>query len=374
MVIIMEIKKESLKKYLENKFGKPIKINELRLLGKGVYGTAYLIDFNSKNKRKRLVLKTMAHGGFGHDYLSDIAQNLILANDTFNKLPKHIKSFDVAGAKKDSLVSIGGMKNYYILLEEAKGISYNADLDRILKNGITELDKKRVVALANYLAQIHKKKIKMPALYVRRARDLVGHGEYIMGVLDGYPENSFLDAQKKVELVKKCVFWWVKLKNYGHRLSVIHGDFHPFNILFKPQTANCKLQTNFILLDRSRGEFGEPADDTTSLANNFIFWGLVKYGKLIGEFKELFDLFFETYLKKTKDYEMRDVIAPYFAFRAIVVANPTFYPDKWFLERGCKNPDEVRRKLFSFANSILDTDKVDLSRINNYIEGQKFIY
>ncbi len=364
----MEIQKDSIKKYLSKKFGGPIKINDFRILGKGVYGTAHLIDFNSKSGANRVVLKTMNRGGFGHDYRSDIAQNLILANDTFNKLPKHIKSFDVIGEKNGELFSIGGAENYHILLEEAKGITYYTDLDRILKEGLTELDKKRTKAMAEYLASLHKEKGKEESLYVRRARDLVGHGEYIMGVLDGYPKGA-MDSKMKIEIGKKCIDWWQKLQKYSHRLSVIHGDFHPFNVLFKDEKS-----TEFVALDRSRGEFGEPADDTTSLVMNYIFWSFVKYGGLTGEFKQLFDLFFETYFKKTKDREQLQVIAPYFAFRAIVVGNPIFYPDKWFIERGCKKPNEVRKKLYNFANAVLSEEKVDLSRINNYAEGSRIIY
>src|SRR3989344_921862 len=255
----MELQKDSLKKYLGQKFGKPVKINDFRIIGEGVYGTAYLLDFKAKNGANRLVLKTMNRtGGFGHDYLSDIAQNLILANDTFNKLPKHIKSFDVIGEKKGELFSIGGADNYHILLEEATGTTYYTDLDRILKEGLTELDKKRVKAMAEYLASLHKEKGTEPQLYVRRARDLVGHGEYIMGVLDGYPKGA-MDSKMKIEIGKKCIDWWQKLQKYSHRLSVVHGDFHPFNVLFKDE------KTDFVTLDRSRGEFGEPADDTTSL-------------------------------------------------------------------------------------------------------------
>ncbi|HIK00319.1 TPA: phosphotransferase [archaeon] len=365
----MEINKENLKTYLAKKFGGQIKFKEFKKLGKGVYGEAYLIDFNSGKGRKKVVLKTMAEGGFGHDHLSDIAHNLILAHDTFNKLPLHVKSFDVLGLKGDELVSIGGIKKYYILLQEAKGKTYDSDLDRIFKEGISDLDKRRVKTLAEYLAKIHKEKISRPELYARRARDLIGHGEYIMGVLDGYPKGSFLDEQRKIEFVKKCVEWWRKLKSYSDRLCVIHGDYHPFNIVFQDEKSS-----EFILLDRSRGEFGEPADDLTAFAMNFIFWSITKYGKLIGEFKELFDLFFETYLKKTKDFQILEVAQPFFAFRAIVVANSVFYPDNWFIERGAKNPNKVREKLFSFAINILDANRIDLQKINDYIEGAKVIY
>ncbi len=350
------IRQDELLNYLENKFGN-IKLNKFELLGKGVYGTAYLIDFTLENgENKRLVLKTMARGGFGHDYKSDIAANLILAHDTFNKLPKHIKSYDVLGIN-DEIVSLGDVKDYYILLEEAVGTTYNNDLDRIFKEGLSEEDKEKARKLAEYLAEIHKR-VNKPELYIRRARDLVGHGEYIMGVLDGYPEGS-IDPKTKVEIVKKCVGWWEKLREYTHRLSVIHGDFHPFNIVFKGD--------DFVLLDRSRGEFGEPADDTTSLTMNYIFWSLVKYGKLDKEFKELFEIFFKTYFEKTNDKEMLELMQPFFTFRAVVVANPVFYPDSWFKERGA-DANEIRKKILNFANNILDLDKFEIEKVNLYLK------
>ena len=96
----MAINKDKLVQYLEKKFGK-VTLNKFEELGKGVYGTAYLIEFSSAQGNQRLVLKTMDLGGFGHDYKADIAHNLILANDTFNQLPKHIKSFDVVAASKE---------------------------------------------------------------------------------------------------------------------------------------------------------------------------------------------------------------------------------------------------------------------------------
>ena len=51
---------EKLVLYLKKKFKSDVKINEFKQIGKGVYGTAYLIDFNTEKENKRLVLKTMA--------------------------------------------------------------------------------------------------------------------------------------------------------------------------------------------------------------------------------------------------------------------------------------------------------------------------
>ena len=54
------------------------------------------------------------------------------------------------------------------------------------KTGKTRLDKKRAVAI---LAAIHRVKRKDPDLYRRRLRELIGHGECIMGLTDSYPKR-----------------------------------------------------------------------------------------------------------------------------------------------------------------------------------------
>jgi hypothetical protein len=126
--------------------------------------------------------------------------------------------------------------------------------------------------------------------------------------------------------------------------------------------------TEFILLDRSRGEYGEAADDLTALTINYIFWSLIKYGCFKAEFKELFDLFFDTYMKKTKDKEMLEIIQPFFTFRAIVIANPIFYTDSWFKKQGYKgDAKKLRRTLFNFAHTILKEKDFKLNKIEKYL-------
>lgn len=355
-------------KYLTEKFH-ATKVNEFRELGKGVYGTAFLIDFDTPQGKRRVVLKKMNLGGFGHDYFSDIAGNYILENSCYGNLPQHIKSFDVIGVTpQGALQPCGDSREFYILMEEARGREYNKDLNEVMRNGATDRDRTRARKLAEYLVRIHAVKKDAPPLYIRRARELVCHGEYIMGVLDGYPtqglNESFISRKEFTDIARNCVDWWMKLKEYTHRLSQVHGDYHPFNVMFQDDDS-------FIVLDRSRGEWGEPADDVTAMLINYLFWSLIKYGDLRGEFRELFDIFLNTYLEGTGDKELLDVVQPFFAFRAIVVANPVFYPDEWFEKNNYpRKGSEIRRKLFNFTRNVLKAKRFDPKKVNSYLRDK----
>jgi hypothetical protein len=120
--------------------------------------------------------------------------------------------------------------------------------------------------------------------------------------------------------------------------------------------------TDFTVLDRSSGEWGEAAYDVSSMTINYLFFGLIKTdGKEVDkEFKELFKLFFDTYLEKTGDEELLEVIQPFFAFRGLVVASPVWYPNISL---------DTRRKLFNFIRNVLDVDEFDYKRVEKYLEG-----
>jgi aminoglycoside phosphotransferase (APT) family kinase protein len=126
------------------------------------------------------------------------------------------------------------------------------------------------------------------------------------------------------------VDWRQKLKGRVHRLRQVHGDFHPWNILFDQGTEFC-------LLDRSRGEWGDPADDVTCLTMNYVFFSMQKSGRLEGPFEQLFRRFWERYLERSRDAEMLQVAAPFLVFRALVMAHPVWYPQL---------SDDIRRSSF----------------------------
>jgi hypothetical protein len=174
-----------------------------------------------------------------------------------------------------------------------------------------------------------------------------------MGLIDSYPSHSdVIDAGLLQDIERLCVDWRWRLKDRVHRLRQVHGDFHPWNILFGEGT-------DFRLLDRSRGEWGDPADDVSCLTMNYIFFSLQRSGRLDGNFESLFLRFWQRYLATTDDNEMLEVVAPFFAFRGLVMAHPVWYP---------RLEPAVRQRLFSFIFAVLNRKRFEPSEVNLYCD------
>ena len=80
------------------------------------------------------------------------------------------------------------------------------------------------------------------------------------------------------------------------------------------------------LLDASRGGLGDPADDVTCLAVNYVFFALGRRSSA-GALRELWHRFWSRYLAGSGDRELLEVAAPFLAWRGLVLACPRWYPD-----------------------------------------------
>jgi hypothetical protein len=357
--------KENLAAYLSSLYQTEVHVNTVSPLesektGKKIkgygYGRPLYIEFSYGKEHERIVLHTIRPGKFGHERVSDRAASLILDLNSFNLLEKHVRALD-AGAilSENGLLSVGKAEEFFLLTVYEEGEPYAQDFKRISQaKSLDEIDQQRVLLLADYLADIHAVKHEHPSLYLRRVRDLFGHGEGIFGIVDSYPPDSNFAPPERLEAIEeKLIEWRWKLKRFEHRLCQVHGDFHPWNILFKENQ-------DFVVLDRSRGIWGEAADDVSALTINYLFFSLQTYGKWEGPFKILYEFFWDRYLDRTNDEEMLALIQPFTIWRALVLADPVWYPNL---------ADDVRRQLFVLIENLLQVNQFDPRQMGQYLKG-----
>jgi hypothetical protein len=363
-----QIQPEELGRYLAERTGTPVQIQELRQLrgeAKGGtalkqfgYGRPLLVRYRVDGREVWEVFHRIRRNSFGRERDDDRAAAVWLDFHTFNCLPRHVPAVDMLVQTGEGRIeSIHAAEELLLVTAYRPGHLYADDLVRIRDEGILQpLDVQRAEALAAYLAEIHGLKHDDPAFWQRRLRDLIGHGEGIMGLTDNYPADLPYATEADLCLIEEAANRWRwRLKPLSHRLCQVHGDFHPFNLLFEQGLE-------FHVLDRSRGAWGEPADDVSCLAINYLFFSLQRSGWLEGTFCELHDLFWEHYLDLRPDDQLVAVIQPWFAWRALVLASPVWYPTI---------AEEVRCKLLTFARRVLSEDRYDYRRVNQYLEGAR---
>lgn len=360
---MLDLKPANLENYLQSVLSGNIKLTGVGEIGsldeQGMkefgYGKPMLISYTRDNQPCQAVISAMKGDKYGHQYYWDRAAILMFQYETGGLMKRHVQPLGLGYIDDSgSLVPVKNVKEFFIVNEKVEGSDYFLDLERIKEQGINQSDLDLAAGFAEWLADLHSSKSQEQDLYERRIRQLIGDSECIFGILDGYPQPyDQFPEERCIALEQKLVAWRWKLKKYTHRLSDVHGDFHPWNVLVTEGG-------DFSVLDRSRGQWGEPADDVSTMTCNYLLYSLYSGPQLSGDFEKLYLALWDTYLEKTNDREILEVIAPFYVFRGLVIASPQWYPG---------HPLEVRQALFRFMENILDDSSFDYTRMNKYLQG-----
>lgn len=351
-------------RYLTERHGAPVDVQSVRELDGQTtrkealkqfgYGRPLLVTYRVGDQQRSEVFHRIRRNAFGREREDDRAAVVWLDYHTFNRLPRHVTAVDMLLHTTDGrLQSIQTAAELLLVTAYQPGALYAADLARIRDEGVLQpIDWERAANLAHYLADIHQAAHHDPTLWQRRLRDLIGHGEGIMGLTDSFPTGlAYADKNFLQEIETQANRWRWRLKPRHHRLRQVHGDFHPFNIGFTESG-------DLFVLDRSRGEWGEPADDVSCLTINYLFFSLQRDGQWARPFTDLHDHFWQHYLAARPDEELTAVIQPWFAWRALVLASPLWYPHL---------TETTRRQLLTFARRVLALECFDYGQVGDLI-------
>jgi hypothetical protein len=89
----------------------------------------------------------------------------------------------------------------------------------------------------------------------------------------------------------------------------------------------------------------------------YLFFSLQRFVELAPPFEQLWDVFWRTCLEATGDNALLGRVAPFFAWRALVVASPTWY----------NVADAVRAALFRYIDAVLAAPRFDPTCVNAYL-------
>lgn len=311
------------------------------------YGIPIRLDVEQAGRRRSFVLHGTSENQFGHDRRADRAAELLLAADTYGSIPGHAPALDVGAFRSDGTsISLSDSGEFYLLTEYVPGHPYAQDLRRIAQaRTVQPSDRERVRALVEYLVSLHTPQPSRAAAYARSLRDLLGGGEGIFGIVDAYPLGTDAALTRRLQgLETQCLAWRWRLRQLPARPARIHGDFHPFNVLFDDQGGSLRV------LDTSRGSLGDAADDVSCMAVNFVFFALEDADAWNSAFLPLWREFWHLYLTRSRDHELLSVVAPFLAWRLLVLACPVWYPNL---------SAPARDRLLQLAESALQADRFD---------------
>ncbi len=222
--------------------------------------------------------------------------------------------------------------------------------------------------VADILSQIHGQEIpediqaNAANLYSESLWRVHSDKELTAGLIhkQNFAEKKWVKLPQVLQLQSLMVQFEHHMRNRTHRLKPLHGDPWWRNAYLTPEG-------DVAFIDQSRSAYGEPATDLALGIGDSINSSIIRNETADGPFMQVAQLGLDSYLAKTGDTEVLEMLPMAFAYKtfALAINNPMLQ-------------DEGRRRLFAagfgclaLAVDALDHGEVevfDLKNVQNYME------
>lgn len=294
--------KKELSEALSKKLNKNITVKEIILVGSGYHSDGFKI---LTEQGQTFFIKKVKSEDLGFEFTERKIMSLLVSHSMLKRHNIHPNSVGVAIHNQtiEFLPEISDKTEIYHIQEYGgEGESYLKMLaDKSSKKEIDSVDKKEIDKVIDFIVSIHKikhpskDKNKLTAVYNDCLRNVIGHPEYLLQLLQGMPEDSpMLKPGQQSEYMSLMLENMHYFKNKPERLVALHGDFWGANVFFRKDGS-------IFVIDYSRMPWGDAGFDIG-------FWTsvyLISYHRGNSEYyKQLGEYFLNSYISKTNDKEV----------------------------------------------------------------------
>ena len=346
-----------LRAYLRERFGAEAgeaRIEPLAVRAGGIkeggYGVPHRVSWDGASGPRTLVLETVRPGPFGHEDPSDRAGILLRAYEDYGTLPRHVRAVDVGAFRGSGPAAQprrlrGGLHPHGVRRRGALRLRLRPDRGARKPRGARPRAGRRARRLSGRDpsgAGPASELVPAAAARARRLRRVHrGHRRLVSAPVRVHRRRSSprgRDARSRMAIPaagsgRSPADDPRRLPPLEHPLRLGRGLPGP-----RPQPRPVR---------RSGGRRGLALDQLSVLRP-------AHDGRLRRSLRRALSRVLGPLRERSRDACLPEVIAPHFAFRALVLANPVWYP---------RESEDVRRRLFRFILSVLEAERFDAERI-----------
>lgn len=347
------VKKTELQEYLKMHIHPQIKVLKIENIGDDPtkllrINNAILIECIIGQKKQKYIF-SYPKENISEYYLVECIKNYFWQTSTSNKNnlePEFLSLGYVSG--NNLFKTLDDFKSIFSIQEFVDGKCYADIISGKSKNN--KPDKEDIYhanCIVNYFQ--NRKKVEDKYKKIFYFHDTLFLIKKTLIIIDNLYRNDQISGDEKFEIENKIIEWHQEMQKKNRPVVISHNDFHPWNILF---TKDNDLK----IIDRDFPGYSEPARDLGTLLPNFLYFAFKNNGAFTGMCKEVSDYILTSYIEKSKDNEILEVIQPYLAMTCFILSNNQWYPD---LDR------EYGFYLKKVGMSLLHKDSI--SSINDFI-------